>query len=96
MTNSACFSYPGDMSPGAGPGVRRMGWLNCFSYPAEVPRRMPAGPCFSYPPDVPRRMPVWACFSYALDVAPGTGNDNDAQSAPSGLRRMPYSTCFRY
>ena len=48
------------------------GWLNCFSYPADVPpgpRRMHTGStCFRYPGDVPpgpRRMHTGStCFRY--------------------------------
>lgn len=79
----------------------------CFSYPADVPgtrnrngalaalrdlRKMPY-PCFSYQADVPRSMP-YTCFSYSVDAPLGVRNRDAAQ--PSGLRRMPASTCFRY
>ena len=79
----------------------------CFSYPADVPagsegrdvarpnlrglRRMPYA-CFSYVADTPRSMP-FACFSYSADV-PLDARKPDA--APTGLRRMPISSCFRY
>jgi hypothetical protein len=47
-TGSTCFRYPGDVQP----SPRRMGLLNCFSYPSDMPpdlRRMPTGTtCFKY------------------------------------------------
>jgi len=81
-----CFSYQPDLPPGIG--------IRAVAPPA--PRRMPAGPCFSYPAEVPRRMPVAGCFSYSLDVPPGAGNGHAAPPGPPGLRRMTYTTCFRY
>ena len=74
----------------------------CFSYQPDVPpgigtravappapRRMPAGSCFSNMVDAPQ--PASAgylhCFSYSVDAP---------QPGPPGLRRMPYSSCFRY
>lgn len=78
MPISLCFSYPSDVSPGAGssgaplpdlPGLRRTPYTACFTYPATA--------CFTYPPDVlpdagkrdeappaPRRMPAATCFRY--------------------------------
>jgi hypothetical protein len=58
--------------------------IMCFSYEADAPRKMPAGPCFSYPA---------MCFGYPADVPPG--NRDAAQPAVPGLRSMPF-TCFRY
>ena len=54
-------------------------------------RRMPYA-CFSYVADTPRSMP-FACFSYSADV-PLDARKPDV--APTGLRRMPISSCFRY
>jgi hypothetical protein len=81
MPNTTCFSYQaGGRSLGAAQPV-----------PPGV-RRMPLT-CFTYSADRPVR--VWGvtgcpvagwCFSYPTDVPP----------APSGLRRMPVSPCFRY
>jgi hypothetical protein len=71
----------------------------CFSYEADAPRKMPAGPCFRYEIDAPRRMPV-PCFSYPsmcfsyLGDAP-LGNRDVAQPTSPELRSMPYP-CFRY
>jgi hypothetical protein len=72
----------------------------CFSYQPDPPpgigtraatppalRRMPSGACFSYTAEVPRRMSTGTCFSYSVDAS---------QPTLAGLRRMPYSTCFRY
>ena len=60
----SCFSYP------ASTGPRRPTTSHYFSYPAEVPRRMPL-PCFSYQNDAPlsalprlRTMTNSACFRY--------------------------------
>ena len=73
---TSCFSNPAHLPPVIGnrDAVRsaQFGWLNCFSYPADVPpgpRRMPTGTsCFKYPGDVlpgPRRMPTGTtCFRY--------------------------------
>ena len=88
---AACFSYQPDVPPGIGhrnaaqpalPGLGGIGYPYvsypsgpCFSYPADVPRRMPLSG-FSYSAEVPpgarnrntvpglRRMPVFPCFSY--------------------------------
>ena len=73
----------------------------CFSYPSDVPapsspRRMTVSHFFSYSPEMLRRMPSGTCFGYSIDVPPGAGNGNAAPSAPPGLHRMTYSTCFRY
>jgi hypothetical protein len=38
----------------------------------------------------------WTCFSYSPDVPLGAANRGAAQSAPPGVHRMPYSSCFRY
>ena len=71
----------------------------CFSYEADAPRKMPAGPCFRYEADPPRKMPL-PCFSYPIMCfgypadAP-LGNRDAAQPALPGLRGMPF-TCFRY
>ena len=71
----------------------------CFSYEADAPRKMPAGPCFRYEADAPRRMPrpclsyPQMCFGYPADVP--LGNRDAAQPALPDLRSMPF-TCFRY
>jgi len=47
-------------------------------------------------------MPVWPCFSYPADQLPGSRNNDMAQAARCGLRKMPYpcysypSMCFSY
>jgi hypothetical protein len=90
---SSCFSNPADLQS------VQCGYLNCFSYPGDVPpgtrirnaaQSAQSGwlSCFSYPADVPpgpRRMHTGsACFKYPADVPPGP-------------RRMHTgSTCFRY
>jgi len=52
-----CFSYPVDVPPGTrtrnAAQSAQSGWLNCISYPADVPRSMPFT-CFSYSADVPQ------------------------------------------
>jgi hypothetical protein len=71
-----CFSYQSDLPPGVGaravapPGLRRMPAGPCFSYTADVPRRMPL-PCFSYSADGlqlagpgPSRKAFTTCFRY--------------------------------
>jgi hypothetical protein len=71
----------------------------CFSYEADAPRKMPAGPCFRYEADPPRKMPL-PCFSYPIMCfgypadAP-LGNRDAAQPAVPGPRNMPFA-CFRY
>jgi hypothetical protein len=71
--------------------------------------------CFSYPDDVPRRMPVWACFSYPGAVPPDIGNRGAARATPRDPQGVGYpcfsypadvppdsrqmhtgSSCFRY
>lgn len=69
--------------------------LSCFSYPADVPRRMPVWACFSYPADVPRSMP-FSCFTYPAGALLGAGNRGAAKSAPPSLRRMPAGSYFKY
>jgi len=65
----------------------------CFSYEADAPRTMPAGPCFSYEADAPRTMPAGPCFSYPL-ICFSYPADTAQPTAPE-LRTMPYP-CFRY
>ena len=62
-------------------------------------------PCFSYTADgtlgatnrsaTQRTMPVWPCFGYPADQSPGGRNDDIAQAARRGLRKMPYP-CYSY
>jgi hypothetical protein len=96
MPYSACFSYPADVPPGAGPraaarsapsGPRRMTNTACFSYPADL-RRMLGSACFSYP--------VYCRYDYLADVLTGTGKHDVAEPIPPGLYSMPSGTCFRY
>ena len=83
----------------------------CFSYPAEVPRRMPGGTCFSYQAGVPRAMPNSICFSYPRAVPPDIRNRDTAQPGPddrpgpagdgsgfvsSACVSYPVVPCFRY
>jgi hypothetical protein len=92
-----CFSYQPDLPPGIGtraaapPAPRRMATGTCFSYTVDAPQPASAGwlACFSYTADVPQPASAgWLhCFSYSVDAP---------QSAPPGLRKMSYTTCFRY
>ena len=59
----------------------------CFSYPAEVPRRMPGGTCFSYQAGVPRAMPNSICFSYPRAVPPDIRNRDTARPGPDDRPR---------
>jgi hypothetical protein len=86
MTNSACFSYPGDVPP----GPRQMGvTTSCFRYPADVPLG-------------PRQMTVSSsCFKYPTVSSAGMGNTGGCfgYAAPPALRSpraMGYLHCFRY
>ena len=75
-----CFSYQPDLPPEIGTRA---------AAPSAL-RGMPeAGPCFSYSIDAPQpAQRGWlGCFSYSVDAP---------QPTPPGLRRMPYSSCFRY
>jgi hypothetical protein len=71
-----CVSYSPEVPPPSPGDLRRMPYP-CFSYPVEVPRRMPAGCCFSYPNNVRlgtgnrdaaqpglRRLPISSCFRH--------------------------------
>jgi hypothetical protein len=84
--------------------------LPCFSYPAEVPRRMPGGSCFSYPAGSPKRDATRAtprdprrgypCFSYPLMCFSYPDDvwlgTGNRDAAQPGLRRMTNTACFRY
>jgi hypothetical protein len=89
-----CFSYQPDVPPGIGTRAvapRTMPAGSCFSDMVDVPQPASAGylHCFSYSVDVPQPVSAgWlSCFSYTADAP---------QPAPPGLRRMSYTTCFRY
>ena len=69
----------------------------CFSYPAEVPRRMPGGTCFSYQAGVPRAMPNSICFSYPRAVPPDIRNrDTRAGRTRRETAGFVSSACFSY
>jgi hypothetical protein len=94
-----CFSYQPDLPPGIGthaaapPALRdpRRMPFSCFAYQVDVLQPAQRGwlHCFCYSVDAPQSAQRgWlGCFSYSVDAP---------QPAPPGLRRMPYSSCFRY
>lgn len=85
-----CFNYPADVPPSL-PGLRRMP-LICFSYPADVLPGAPDRDAARATPRGPEKM-GYPCFSYP---AMCFSYPADAPPAPSGLRKMPITTCFRY
>jgi hypothetical protein len=76
--------------------------MTCYGYPADLPpgaakdagaqaalsgaRKMPFS-CYSYP---------IMCVSYPAVASRVIQDRAAAPTAPPGLRRMTYSTCFRY
>ena len=76
--------------------------FTCYGYPADLPRgsgngsaaqavrrglREMPNPCYRYP---------IMCFSDPDDMPRNVPGRDGAPSAPPGLLRMPFGSCFRY